>query len=112
MIIVQGSIPIRSECREQAIAMAKEMILASRSELGCISYEFYTALSDPNCLVLFQEWEDAESLQAHYATPHMDAFLRRLPDILDGEIITRRYAVQSVEEEQAVVVAAEKPTIH
>ena len=63
-------------------------------------------------LVLFQEWEDAESLQAHYATPHMDAFLRRLPDILDGEIITRRYAVQSVEEEQAVVVAAEKPTIH
>ena len=99
MIIVQGSIPIRSECREQAIAMAKEMIVASRSELGCISYEFYVGLSDPNTLLLFQEWESVEALHHHLETEHMDEFLKELPQMLDGKVATRRYEVRGSQDD-------------
>ena len=99
MIIVHGTIPIRPECREQALKLARGMTEATRAEPGCLSYEFYVGLSDPNTLMLFQEWESMEALMRHFQTPHMEAFLRELPAVVSGEITTRRYAVQSVEED-------------
>ena len=99
MIIVHGSIPILPERREQALALARDMTVATQAETGCISYDFYVGLSDPNTLMLFQEWESMEALLRHFQTPHMEEFLRALPTVVAGEITTRRYAVQSVDEE-------------
>ena len=53
MIIVHGSIPIRPERRDQALELAKQMATASRNEKGCMSYEFYVGLADPDTLMLF-----------------------------------------------------------
>ncbi|MCZ6710231.1 MAG: putative quinol monooxygenase [Gammaproteobacteria bacterium] len=99
MIIVHGSIPIRPDCRERALELARTMTEATQSELGCISYDFYVGLSDPNTLMLFQEWENMDALMGHFQTEHMDEFLRELPLVVSGEITTRRYAVQSVDED-------------
>lgn len=99
MIIVHGSIPIRPDCRERALELAKTMTEATQSEMGCISYDFYVGLSDPNTLMLFQEWENMDALMGHFQTEHMDEFLRELPQVVSGEITTRRYAVQSVDED-------------
>ena len=109
MIIVHGTIPIRPECREQALTLARRMADATRAEVGCISYDFYVGLSDPNTLMLFQEWESMDALMGHFQTEHMDEFLKELPDIVSGEITTKRYAVQSVEEEE--VEPEERPPI-
>jgi quinol monooxygenase YgiN len=59
--------------------------------------------------MLFQEWESMEALMGHFDTDHMDVFLQQLPDLVSGEIVTRRYAVQAVEEEEAVAVESEAP---
>jgi len=99
VIIVHGTIPIRPECREQALKLARGMTEATRVEPGCLSYEFYVGLSDPNTLMLFQEWESMEALMRHFQTSHMEEFLRALPEVVSGEITTRRYAVQSVDED-------------
>jgi quinol monooxygenase YgiN len=99
MIIVHGMIPIRPDCRERALKLARGMSEATRAEPGCISYDFYVGLSDPNTLMLFQEWENMDALMRHFQTAHMEEFLRRLPTVVSGEIITRRYAVQSMDEE-------------
>ena len=56
MIIVHGSIPILADSRERALELARRMVDATRTEAGCISYDFYVGLSDPNTLMLFQEW--------------------------------------------------------
>jgi quinol monooxygenase YgiN len=112
MIIVHGSIPIRPERRDQALALAKQMATASRNEKGCRSYEFYVGLADPDTLMLFQEWESMDALMGHFDTDHMDAFLQQLPELVSGEIVTRRYAVQAVEEEEAVAVESPEPIIH
>jgi len=94
MIIVHGTFPIRAEVRDDALELMREMAHASREEDGCISYEFYVGLSDPNTLLLFQEWESVDALQGHFETDHMEDFLRVLPDVLDGEVATRRYEVK------------------
>ena len=112
MIIVHGSIPIRPEAREQALELARRMADATREEVGCISYDFYVGLADPNTLMLFQEWENMDCLMGHFQTPHMDEFLQELPNVVSGEIITRRYAVQSVDEEESAPEEPAPPVIH
>lgn len=113
MIIVHGTIPIRPEARERALELARMMAEATRHEVGCISYDFYIGLSDPHTLMLFQEWENMDCLVNHFQTEHMEEFLAELPDVVSGEITTRRYAVQSVEEEEdASMVEPPAPTVH
>ena len=112
MIIMQGSIPIKSGQFDRALAMAHDLIAATRGVAGCITYEFYRALSDPDALVVFQEWESMEALVDHLSSPHLESFLRRLPEISDGGITTRRYLVQDVEEAEAEVVVEQPPIIH
>jgi len=95
MIIVHGTFPVKQEFREEALKLMERMSVASRGEFGCISYEFYIGLSAPNTLLLFQEWESLEALQDHFDTQHMEEFLKVLPDVLDGEVATRRYEVRN-----------------
>lgn len=117
MIIVHGMIPIKPERRELALELARRMGAATRLEPGCISYDFYIGLGDPNTLLLFQEWADMDSLSAHFETDHMEEFMQQLPDCLDGQITTRRFAVpQDVDEpdgaEGPEPSDAESPIIH
>ncbi len=112
MIIVHGTIPIRPDCREQALQLARRMADATRSEVGCISYDFYIGLSDPNTLMLFQEWENMDVLMAHFQTDHMEIFLQELPELVSGEITTKRYAVQSVDEDETTVEEPPPPIVH
>ena len=97
MIIVHGVFPIRAEARSKALALMEEMSSLSRKEPGCVTYEFYAALSSDTEFLLFQEWESIDALQDHFDTPHMETFLSELPDVLNGEIVTRRYEVRSRE---------------
>ena len=94
MIIVHGPFPVKATVRDDALELMRQMASASRAEEGCISYEFYVGLTDPNTLLLFQEWESVEALQGHFETDHMEEFLKVLPDVLDGEVATRRYEVK------------------
>ena len=112
VIVMQGSIPIKSGQFDHALSMVKHLVQATMGEEGCVTYEFYRALAEPDTLVLFQEWESMDALMNHLSTPHVEAFLRRLPEITDGGITTRRYLVQEVEEAEAVVVFERPPIIH
>ena len=94
MIIVHGVLLVVKDQRSRAQVLMKEMATASRLEAGCISYEFYASLTNPRQFLLFQEWASVEALQDHFQTAHMEIFLEQLPDILDGEIVTRRYEVR------------------
>lgn len=95
MIIVQGLIPIKAGCEEAALLAAERMAAATRNESGCVSYEFYRSLSNPRKLLLLQEWESIDALSRHYRTDHMQDFVGELRELVQGEIVTRRYSVQN-----------------
>jgi len=94
MIIVHGVLLVFKDQRSRALVLMQEMTTASRLEAGCVSYEFYASLTNPCQFLLFQEWDSVDALQDHFQTSHMETFLEQLPDILDGEIVTRRYEVR------------------
>lgn len=45
---------------------------AIRAEGGCIRYDYYLSVQDPNELLLIEQWESKKHQQAHIAQPHME----------------------------------------
>jgi quinol monooxygenase YgiN len=93
VIVIAGSVRIRPEARERAVAAALAMAAATRQEAGCRAYRFSADLADPTCFYVHEEWETAEALAAHFQTPHMAAFRAVLPDLLAAPPALLRFEV-------------------
>jgi len=94
MIMVQSTFHLVAESKSEALELMKNMVRLCRQEHGCLSYEYFAGLTDTHQLILLQEWENADCLQAHYQTAHMEEFLGKLGSYLQSEVITRSYASQ------------------
>lgn len=69
--------------KEQAL---REALLAVRGptlkEKGCINYDLHSSPDQPGVLVFLENWESKADLDAHLASPHIDAFRTKAPDLL------------------------------
>lgn len=78
MIVVQGDFVIKPGKREEAIAAMTRVAKATQQEAGCIRYNFYADLEDPNRFIVYEEWESLDHLNAHLSAdnppPHMVEF--------------------------------------
>lgn len=101
MIVVQTTFQLLPDSRDKVLKLMKNMVRLCRQEHGCLSYEYYQGISDPNQIVLLQEWEDADCLQGHYQTDHMEDFLSRLGECLETPVATRSY----ISEDDSAVTA-------
>ena len=94
MITVQSTFFLIHETKSEAVDLMREMVKHSRAERGCQSYEYFEGLTETNQVVLLQEWKDAECLQDHYQSQHMEKFLSKLGSLLEREVTTRSYVTQ------------------
>ena len=105
MIIVKGSIPVKAERRDEAVALVQALAEASRAEQGCLSYEVYLRADAPETIVIWQQWDSLDALEDHFASDHVDHFLDAIPDLIEGEVTSAQFDVQeadwSVQEEGA-----------
>ncbi|HVP28594.1 MAG TPA: putative quinol monooxygenase [Myxococcota bacterium] len=95
MIVIAGSIRIDPAQRERAAAAAREMMEATRRENGCRAYVFSFDVDDPGLVHLFEHWDSAADLQAHFTAPHMARFQAAIAGLVRGTEI-QRYEVSSV----------------
>ena len=82
MMVVAGTVRIRSDRRAEAVAVARAMAAATRQEAGCVSYRFAADLDDPDLFCIVEEWESAEALRRHFTTAHMATFQARIPELV------------------------------
>ena len=94
MIIVHSTFHLESEFRDAAIEQMKHMATLCVAEHGCLSYEYFQGLTDPNQVVLLQEWENEKSLQAHYQTEHMSVFVSKLGQYMESGVTSRSFVSQ------------------
>ena len=94
MIMVQSTFHLLPEFRAEALGLMKNMVRLCRQEHGCLSYEYFEGVSDPNQVILLQEWENADCLEEHYQTDHMEDFLGKLGRCLSSPVSTRSYVSQ------------------
>jgi quinol monooxygenase YgiN len=95
MIVIAGTAKCQVDKRDAAVAAARAMTAASLAESGCLAYGFSSDLDDPSVFHVFEKWESAEALDAHFATPHMADFMTALGAVLDGSPDLRRFEVTS-----------------
>ena len=84
MIIVAGAARIRTDRRDEAARLVRQMGEQTRREPGCVTSAYYASLESPETFFLYQVWESEEALSAHYRQDFVRAFLDRLPEMLDG----------------------------
>ena len=97
MIVVSGTIPVKAETREEARQLAIEIATATQAEAGCLFYNFYADLADPNLFRVFEEWESEEALGKHFQTDHMAKFIKEIPRLVSGPIDAKKYTVTAAE---------------
>jgi quinol monooxygenase YgiN len=97
MIVIAGMIRIDPAKRDAGIAAALDMMEETRKEDGCISYTFSADLADPGSFRIFEEWQSAEALAAHMASPHMARFQSLIPNLGVRDVKIQRYEVSSVQ---------------
>ena len=63
--------------REKAVKEMTEsgVLAAIRNEDGCLTYDYYFPVEEPNTLALYEEWESAEHQKIHMTQPHMKTAL-------------------------------------
>ena len=76
MVHVIATLAAKPEMKADLIDAAKQCVASTRQEDGCISYELFQSMLDPNKLVFVEEWESAEYLPAHSKAEHMKSFGR------------------------------------
>jgi quinol monooxygenase YgiN len=84
VIIVIGQGRLKTDHRDAAIAAANEMSTSSLAEPGCLDYRFWLSASDPDSMLVLEQWQDQAALDAHLATPHLARFIEAIWPALDG----------------------------
>jgi len=92
MIVVQSTFQLLPSSHDTVMELMKKMMLLCQAEQGCLSYEYFVSLENPNRVILLQEWETADDLQDHYQTKHMEDFIVSLGSHLEAPISSHSYA--------------------
>lgn len=71
-----GSVQVRPDSVDEAIALSLEHVRRSRQEPGCLLHSVHRDVEDPARLVFLEQWADAGALQAHFRVPASSAFVR------------------------------------
>lgn len=69
---------VRADQIDAFVALAKQLVVATNEEEGCIYYQLHQSLSDPTELTFMEEWVDQAALDLHMATPHFQAIVPQL----------------------------------
>ena len=62
--------PGRREVFLREIA-ARGIDTAIRAEQGCLCYDYYLSVQDPNVILLVEKWTEPEAQKVHMTQPHM-----------------------------------------
>lgn len=91
MIFVIATLKTTAKDRNALLEATRPCIAETQKETGCLFYDLHTSISDPETLVFVERWQDRESLEAHFRSPHLAAWKEVAgPMIVDTsvEIIT------------------------
>jgi quinol monooxygenase YgiN len=95
MIVIAGRVRLHARELEEAVRAGSAMAATSRNEPGCIDYRFAIDIDDPLVVQVFEQWESAAALEAHFARPHFLAFSEVILRAVDGPADFTRYEVSS-----------------
>ena len=68
MITIMFHMTVKAGREGECAAIAKDMMATTRvQDRGCINYTIYRRADNPRELMLYEQWQDIEALNAHVA---------------------------------------------
>ena len=74
MLIITGTFRIHAAHIGAALPAMAAMIQASRLEPGCLHYSYGEDVLDPGLIHVTEHWAGRAALEAHWGTPHIQAW--------------------------------------
>lgn len=78
MIVILGSVEVRPDSLEPALALAMEHCARSRGEPGCVSHDCFQAVGRPHLLQFVEVWTDMVMVKGHFAVPESRTFVAQM----------------------------------
>ncbi len=75
MIIVTGTVKVRADALDRALAVSLEHVRRSRTEHGCLVHSVQQDVEDPLTIVFFEQWVDRDALNAHFKVSASNDFV-------------------------------------
>ena len=60
--------------RAEIRSILQNLGAASRQEPGCVNYVAHFVESDPDTILIYEQYRDAEALEAHRSSGHFDQY--------------------------------------
>ena len=84
MITIVAKSTIKPGMTEDFKREAIPLIEASQKESGCISYDMYEDVNNPNILAFIEQWEDRAAIDAHNKSAHVTRIVPRISAFREG----------------------------
>ena len=95
MLILIAKFKTKPECREDLLELAKNAIEPSRSEEGCIIYDFLQDPFSKDSFTFYEKWRSREDLELHFEETHFKEFAEKVPELIVGEPSLISYEIAS-----------------
>ncbi|MBX3615950.1 putative quinol monooxygenase [Nitrosomonas sp.] len=63
-------------------AILKKIIVPTRQENGCLSYQLFRRRNHTAEFLFIEEWTDEKAVDAHFKTPHLQEALNQVTPLL------------------------------
>jgi len=74
MISFTVRMKFREEDRQQIDEILRSLTQASRNEPGCVTYIPHRVDGDPDIVVIYEQYQDDDALDAHRASSHFQQY--------------------------------------
>ena len=80
-----GRFAVDPDLRESFLEFARDLVEREMSVPGCLRFDIYEDVRAPNHFMIYEEWEDAASLEAHLEAPQVEMDEETLMRFVIGE---------------------------
>jgi quinol monooxygenase YgiN len=90
-----GTVVAKPEKREELLNILRSFVAPTRTEPGCINYDFHHDANDPNRFVFYENFVDEAALQNHLGMPYLKPLMDRLDELLAEPVHIRHLVMLS-----------------
>lgn len=94
MIIVLARLTVQADKKTELLALAQNVIAATRQESGCLSYSLLDDRYNPTACMFVEQWQDKPALQQHLQTAHIREWRQKSKDLLAAATVIKVYEAE------------------
>ena len=84
-----GTVVAKPEKRAELLKILASFVAPTRTEPGCINYDFHCDADDPNTFVFYENFVNKQALDKHLAMPYLQPLLDRVDELLARPVSIR-----------------------